>query len=192
MFLLLCGKRGSGKSTTAEFMSDIYGYKIISASDIINGYIISQNEEITVESRIFYSEKLINESVSGSIFEYAEFNPEDNYVIDAVVHWHDFNYLTSLGQEYFVLGLTVDEDERFNRIVGRNKQGDPANQQELNEIENNYMPDVNQILKKANCVISNTSNSEALKHKIIEVIPNQIEDEAEDLLWSKNFQLSTN
>lgn len=133
-FILLCGKKGSGKSTFAKLIYNKFGFPIISASDIIDSYILSIGCSISMSSRLEFSDYLRGQSQSGSIYEFRNY-PFSISIIDSIVSKCDYDFFSEQGETYTIL-LMSDNNIRINRILNRKRADDPKTESELKYVEN--------------------------------------------------------
>ncbi|MEK6733233.1 MAG: AAA family ATPase [Candidatus Omnitrophota bacterium] len=176
MIIGLTGANASGKGEAAEYLKS-KGFEYYSLSDILREEARVKGIEPSRENLIMLGNKLRREKGLSILAELAikKIKDKRNYIIDSVRSPFEIKALRQL-KGFTLIGIDAPVETRFNRILSRNRAGDPGTLEDFIEKERkeNISADTNQqlenCLKLADKIIINDSTIEEFHKRIYEVI----------------------
>jgi dephospho-CoA kinase len=134
MIIALSGKRGSGKSVVAKYLSDKYGFSVLSTSALLEGILKADKRPVSVPGLQKLGRQLISLiGPGGFISVMLAYLPEGNYVIDAIRQVGASTYLRErYGLRYKHIHLMANAEVRRRRLSRR----EPQNRKNLKRYDN--------------------------------------------------------
>ena len=178
MIIGLTGKNAAGKGETAKYLEK-KGFVSYSLSDVIRDECKNRNFEPTRDNMINVGNELrqknspnylavkINEKIKNQLLK----NKNTSFAIDSIRSPYEAKELMK-NEDFILVSIDAPINTRLERIIQRNRIGDPKTLNELKEKEEreNLNKDTNQQLdntiKLAQKTIANDSTFEALYRKI--------------------------
>ena len=175
MVIGLTGANASGKGEAAEYLKS-KGFVCHSLSDILREEARVNGIEPSRENLIILGNKLRLEKGPSILAELAikKIKDKRNYIIDSIRNPFEIKALRRL-KGFELVGIDAPAETRFNRILSRNRAGDPKTLEDFIEKERkeNISADTNQQLKNclklADRIIINDSTIEEFHKKIDEI-----------------------
>ena len=175
MIIGLTGANASGKGEAAEYLKS-KGFVCCSLSDILREEARLKKIEPSRENLILLGNKLRREKGPSILAELVikKIKDKKNYVIDSIRNPFEIKTLRQL-KDFTLIGIDAPVETRFNRILSRNRAGDPGTLEDFIEKERkeNIGADTNQQLKNclklADKIIINDSTIEEFHKKIDEI-----------------------
>ncbi|MBI2672673.1 AAA family ATPase [Candidatus Woesearchaeota archaeon] len=183
----LTGTNCAGKGTIAEYLKNKSFY-YESLSDIIREKLRGENKEINSDNLVAKGNELRERYGAGILADLMLEKIEDdnckNYVVDSIRNVQEVNSLRKIPC-FFLFDIDAPLEIRFNRLVSRNRKGDPKTLEEFiadEERQNNLNPLYQQIKacqELANVHILNDSTKEDFYPKIDSALNSLLPDIAE-------------
>ena len=124
MLIGLTGRNASGKSTLVGWFSD-KGLRSVSCSDSIRSWLRDQGVETTRDALIEGGRQLRREGGAGVLAEMLlEILDGEDAVVDSIRTPAEVEALRSRG-DFTLIEVRADEGSRWERMVGRGRDGDP-------------------------------------------------------------------
>ena len=121
----LTGRNASGKSTLVGWFSD-KGLRSVSCSDSIRSWLRDQGVETTRDALIEGGRQLRREGGAGVLAEMLlEILDGEDAVVDSIRTPAEVEALRSRG-DFTLIEVRADEGSRWERMVGRGRDGDPT------------------------------------------------------------------
>lgn len=168
----LTGLIGSGKDEVANYLVEHYGFHSISTGDLVRAELKKLEKEINRENQQWLGamkkkgqqdywpsqviKKIIDENWSYAIFNGLRFK------IDYTASKKEF------GDKFIVARICANKKIRLERLIERNRPGDPKNLDDLNKQEEGEFRnfDLKYIFRKRDYCITNNDGLESLYKKI--------------------------
>jgi dCMP deaminase len=176
MIIGLTGKNASGKGTAAEYLKR-KGFNYYSLSDVIREELQIRGMDITRENLIRVGNELRStfgpSVLAQRIIERLE--NDKNYVIDSIRNRFEVEALRKK-DNFVLLSICAKEEIRFERIVKRNRGGDPIgfeeflNMERMEDSQDNEKQQLSQCENMADYTISNEGSIESFHRKIDEIL----------------------
>ena len=122
MIISLSGKIGAGKTTAARYLSQRYGYHVLSTRRLLSDILVANGKKVDRRSLQDLGKELVAViGPSGFVVAMLEYLPKGNYVIDAIRYAKAVDYLRlKYPNRYKHFHISVEESLREKRL--RNKQ----------------------------------------------------------------------
>ncbi|MFP4045698.1 MAG: AAA family ATPase [Candidatus Aenigmatarchaeota archaeon] len=187
LVLGLTGKIGCGKDTVSRYLEREHGFRSISMGDIVREYVREEGLEMTRENQqkigTGYREKHGKDFFAREVARKIGELPGDRFVINGVRAPHDVKVPRKRFDEKFCLiQITSPAEDRFQRMKGRSRPGDPETFEEFKEQEESDIEKFNQdeTFEMADYEIKNDGSLDELFEKVGRLIDKLEEDVEED------------
>ncbi|MDR1122964.1 MAG: AAA family ATPase [Endomicrobium sp.] len=168
MVIGLTGFYCSGKDTVANYISQKYGYKHLSLSDVIREIMKEFGFEPTRENLITFGTKLREENSNEVLVKKAleKIKDEDKYCITSIRHSEEVNELRKR-KDFVLINVDARQDVRFERMQKRKRPGDPQVLEKFIELEKNESQtsgsgqQLRKVVNMADIIFINDSNDMA-------------------------------
>jgi dephospho-CoA kinase len=178
------GTNGSGKDTVGRILEEKYGWKFMSMSDMLRAYAAQQGLNNERKNLRTIGDALRAERGAGVLIdlcveEYKKYEAAHNgLVIASVRNAVEASRVHELSG--FVFWIDAPIEERYARIIARQREDDKISFEEFAEQERIEMFDGEQpnqlraadVQADADVVIENTASFEAFEQKIIDTLAN--------------------
>lgn len=172
IFIGLSGKIASGKTTTANYLKEKYGFKILRFRDIIIEVLKERGLEVNRENMQEMGNELYNILGSKLFSELllCRVNDDYNYVIDSIRHEkiHIF-FRKKLNWSYFFIFVDSNQDLRNIRLHTRDEKKFNLTSLESHTVES----EIDTLKRYSDYVISNNEDEQNL-HKQIDKIVDEL------------------
>lgn len=164
-YVVLVGKRGSGKDTFAEYANKTYGIPTIRFSTVIarlavEAGVINQTEA-NDKARLQYAGNTLREKYGAGFYteRLAEEVKGKDCTINGLRHPEELECLSDvLGDGLVLVGITADTEKRYERVKKNVKSFQHFQELEANPAE----AKIDGLLQKADVVIENNGSIEDL------------------------------
>lgn len=177
MIIGLTGKNGAGKGEVARFFSDS-GYEYHSLSDVVRDEIVKGGHAVTRELLIKTANDLRHKFGAGVLAEriIESLSPEAHAIVDSIRNPFEVEALRR-HKSFHLLTIDADPKVRFERLVNRNREGDPRTYEAFLELEAReaQTPDpasqqLNRTAQMADAIVYNNGTTEELKEQVRQVV----------------------
>ncbi|MDR1663106.1 MAG: dephospho-CoA kinase [Endomicrobium sp.] len=136
MIIGLTGFCCSGKDTVADYISQKYGYKHFSLSDVIREIIKKVGLEPVRENLVIFGTKIREENGNGVLARKVLEKTRDGgrYCITSIRHSEEINELKKR-KNFVLINIDASQDIRFERMQRRKRPGDPKTLKKFVEFE---------------------------------------------------------
>ena len=175
--LTICGLPGSGKTTAIEAIQDLG--TVVSMGDVVRNEAKKRNVEPTGDN-IGKIAKEIRRNEGSAIIarkcvDLIKNLNEEVIIVDGVRSLSEINIFRNFWK-FPIIGIVVQEEDRFKRLFERNRIDDPKNLDELKERDRREIQfGLEEVLKNADYTIKNNSTIEELKKNTKELVLKVIE-----------------
>lgn len=193
MIIGLTGKNGSGKGEVSKFLVSA-GFVPFSLSDVLRAELKKQKKSPTRENLIVLGTELRQQRGLGVLAQLAldQIEVSYNYVIDSIRHPEEVKTLQKHPQ-FFLINVEADPKIRFERMLKRDRAGDPKNFEDFlvlekreEKSEKSSGQQILATLKMADFEISNNTRLEDLQQKLILAIQ-KISKKVKRPSWDRYF-----
>lgn len=172
----ITGPNGSGKTTTAEYLYDKYGFEVLSIGDLIREEVLEQGKELTAKNLdevaiqavrkngdSFWIRKLIDR-ISGKKC--------DGLVIDGIRRKFEMQFLKTRFEDIFLVMIQTLPEIRFKRMKKSNEPDDPKTVEEFvdNEKRKKQIFHEKELAPMIDITIENNGKIEELHSQIDEMV----------------------
>ncbi|MFH1682656.1 MAG: deaminase [Candidatus Woesearchaeota archaeon] len=176
MIIGLTGNYCSGKDTVAEFLQKMNFYHV-SFSDILREELNKRKKETTRQNLIDVGNELRKKYGANILACLAleKLKDGENFIFTSIRNPEEVNKLKER-KDFIMVNVTSPEKVRLERIIKRNREGDPKTLKELREKEaqeNSKDPNSQQLQKvaeMAKITLNNDTNKEKLKQKTEQLV----------------------
>jgi dCMP deaminase len=176
MIIGVTGNYGSGKDTVAHFLEKM-NFRHVSFSDILREELKKRKKHVNRQNLIDVGNELRERHGADVLARLALEKLEDgeNFVFTSIRNPHEVKKLQER-KDFLMVNVTSPERDRLNRIIKRNREGDPQNIHELREkenSENSNNPNAQQLKKVAEMskvVLKNDFTLEKLREKVEKMV----------------------
>ncbi|MFX1374551.1 MAG: AAA family ATPase [Promethearchaeota archaeon] len=170
--IAICGLPGSGKTTAIEAIMDLG--TVVTMGDVVRNEAKKRKVEPS-RNNIGEIAKDIREKEGPAVIaekcvELIKKNPEDVIFIDGIRSFFEVNVFRKYWK-FPIIAIVVEEEERIKWLFERARTDDPQNIDELKERDRREIQfGLDQVIQKADYIISNNSTIEDLKKKTRKLI----------------------
>lgn len=176
MIIGLTGRNASGKGEVAEYLKS-RGFQYFSLSDVIRETLRQHGEEITRESLIRTGNGLRQKYGPGCLAEEVNrrLDSDKNYVIDSIRNPSEV-LVFRRSPRFVLLHVTADAQVRFDRMLQRGREGDPATVSEFSALEDREASadetaqQLQEVEKMADVTLENNGLKDALHGRIHDIV----------------------
>lgn len=176
MIIGLTGKNCAGKGEAAKFLQE-RGYRYYSLSDVIREEIKTQGLPVTRDNLIRTGNELRQAKGAGVLAEIIVkwLESDKHYVLDSIRNPAEVEVLRKLGN-FSLLAIVADPKLRFQRILARKRESDPATYEDFlrleqaEEAEANTGQQLTRTADLADMQIENNSGLDILYEKLREAL----------------------
>lgn len=175
IFIIL-GKKASGKGTVSNIMNKDYGIKGMPTSDWLRG--IARARDFSEPFNPIMGRELgdeLRKEFGSDVLVWLtlqEFKLKGyrNIAFDGLRSEHELKNL--MGKpNVSLIWVEASDDKRLERVISRNRQGDPTTVEELLEVDRRSFPQADSIKSKCGYIISNIFDDiNGLKQKVDKLI----------------------
>jgi dephospho-CoA kinase len=187
MIIGLTGFYCSGKDTVAGYISQKYGYKHLSLSDVIRELMKEVELEPTRENLIMFGTKLRkengNEVLVKKVLE--KVKDEGKYCITSIRHSEEVNEFKKI-KDFILINVDAPQDIRFERMQMRKRPGDPQVLEKFIELEKNESQtsgsgqQLSKVVNMADIVFTNDSNDMAILKATVDNLLEDLKNKMEN------------
>ncbi|MDR0977792.1 MAG: AAA family ATPase [Endomicrobium sp.] len=136
MIIGLTGFYCSGKDTVANYISNIYGYKHFSLSDVLRNMMKSAGIEPIRENLIVFGTKLRRENGNAVLAEkiLGSIKNGGKYCVTSIRHSEEVAEFRKR-KDFILVNVAAPYDIRFKRMQKRKRPGDPQTLEKFIELE---------------------------------------------------------
>lgn len=173
----ITGKYCAGKTTVCDCLKSKSFY-CTSLSDELRSILLKDKVELTRENLIKKGNELRKEHGNNYLAKIVadSMHKDKNYVVDSLRNPDEIRELQKL-QSFHLWGIEASEENRFERIVKRNREGDPKTFGEFRDFEaresgsaNASAQQLDKCISMAEHVIANDGTLAELFHKVDSVL----------------------
>jgi dCMP deaminase len=137
MIIGVSGLNGAGKGEFVKYLAERSFY-VHSLSDVIRDELARRGEEESRERMIETGNELRRRGGPGALAEglVAKLLPDRNYAIDSIRHPAEVEVLRHFASDFHLVWVDAELEVRFERMLRRNRPGDPQNLDQMRELEN--------------------------------------------------------
>ncbi|MEM0380418.1 MAG: AAA family ATPase [Desulfurococcaceae archaeon] len=169
LFILLTGMPGSGKSIFVDIVRNEFKIPVYSMGDIVREEVYGKKRDVTprdmLNTAIELRERFGLDIIARRVYERVD-KTHRVVVIDGVRSIYEVDFFRNRG-ETVIIAIHASPLTRFNRLINRNRPGDPKNWDEFrarDEIELSL--GIGNVIALADYILVNESSIEDFKESI--------------------------
>lgn len=168
----IVGKMGSGKSTVADYIAATYHGSCYRFSDflreILEKLYISPTRTHLIDLFLILAERFGKDVLARPMKELVEKDNHEYVVVEGIRRWEDISLLREL-PGFYLVGITGDEQTRYQRIIHRTEKTDDATKTYEEFLADEQRPTeilIAEMIAKADYIINNDSDFHELETQI--------------------------
>ena len=180
--IAICGKRGSGKDTIAEYISKKYGFKMLTyTNDVLGPLLKKEGKKITRENLIKLAldlrKKIGNDAPTKLMCEKMKRLKHNKYVISGIRYPEEVKrFRNEFGSDFVLIAVICDTKTRYERLIKRNDKGESKlTYKEFLEIDKKAETEtmIDEIIPVARFLVDNNGTEKEL-YKNIDLLMKEI------------------
>jgi len=170
MIIGLTGSICAGKGEVVNYLKSL-GFEAHSLSDVLREELAKRGIEKTRDNLIALGNDLRREHGNGVLAKIIsqKLVPSKNIVVDSIRNPEEIQELRHV-QGFFLVGVDALEEVRFQRMISRNRPGDPKTLEEFRKINENlgvaHCQQVSHCMSMADCILLNNVPLQSFHRKI--------------------------